>query len=231
MADAYSQAGSETDAQLAYEQFLMFFPESEFRSTVRFRVASMRFDAGDYMRAAVDFSTVVEEETTPEIASASLFNLAMCRRILGQTGEAFDTLDRYRSLYPGDERAADVAYQLGDIHENAGRTEKAIEEYETALASSSDDLKADLYCRLGNCRETLGDDAGAVAAYKKAIASEEKSDPVRLSAVARCAALYEKQGEYKKAISAYRDLVQNAEDPELIVAAKARVEQLEAVAK
>jgi TolA-binding protein len=231
MADAYSRSGSDADAQVAYEQFLMFFPESEFRSTVRFRVASMRFDGGDYMRAAVDFSTVIEEETSPEIAAASLFNLAMCRRMLGQTSDAFDTLERYHSLYPGDERATDVAYQLGDIHENAGRTEAAISEYETALASDNGDLTAELYYRLGTCRETLGDETGAVAAFKKAIDAKDKTDPVRLSAVARCAALYEKKGEYKNAIAAYRDLVENAEDPELIVAAKARVEQLEAVVK
>ncbi len=231
MADAYSRSGSDADAQLAYEQFLMFFPESEFRATVRFRVASMRFDGGDYMRAAVDFSTVVEEETTPEIAAASLFNLAMCRRMLGQTGDALETLERYRSLYPNDERAADVAYQLGDIHENAGRTEAAINEYDTALALGPGELAAELHYRLGTCRETLGDEPGAVAAYKKAIALKDRADPVRLSALARCAALYEKKGEYKKAIAVYRDLVQNAEDPELIVAAKTRVEQLEAAAK
>ncbi|UCH82884.1 MAG: tetratricopeptide repeat protein [Candidatus Latescibacterota bacterium] len=231
MADAYSQSGSDADAQLAYEQFLMFFPESEFRSTVRFRVASMRFDAGDYMRAAVDFSTVVDEETNAEIAAASLFNLAMCRRMLGQTTDAFDTLERYRSLYPADERAADVAFQLGDIHDAAGRTQAAVEEYQTALASGPGDLAADLHYRLGTCRETLGEDDSAVAAYKKAIALRGKADPIRLSAIARCAALYEKKGEYKAAIAAYRDLVENAEDPELVLAAKTRVEQLEAVAK
>ncbi|UCG50450.1 MAG: tetratricopeptide repeat protein [Candidatus Latescibacterota bacterium] len=231
MADAYSRSGADADAQMAYEQFLMFFPESEFCATVRFRVASMRFDAGDYMRAAVDFSTVVEEETDPEIAAASLFNLAMCWRMLDRTGEAFDTLERYRSLYPADERAVDVAYQLGDIHENAGRTEAAINEYETALASGSNDLAADLHYRLGSCRETLGDDNGAIAAYRKAIGLKNETDPIRLSAVARCAAIYEKKGEYKDAIAAYRDLVQNAEDPELVIAAKERVEQLEAVTK
>jgi TolA-binding protein len=231
MADAYSKAGSDADAQLAYEQFLMFFPESEFRATVRFRVASMRFDAGDYMRAAVDFSTVTEEETTPEIAAASLFNLAMCRRMLGQTGEALETLQRYRSLYPKDDRAVDVAYQLGDIHENAGRTKEAIDEYEAALTLGAGDLAPELHYRLGTCRETLGDEAGAITAYDKVIATKNKRAAVRLSALARCAAIYEKNGEYKKAIVVYRDLVQNAEDPELIVAAKERVEQLEEIMK
>ena len=231
MADSYSQTGADGDAQLAYEQFLMFFPESELLATVRFRVASMRFDAGDYMRAAVDFSTVVEEETDADMAAASLFNLAMCRRILGQTDEALETLERYRSLYPADERAVDVAYQLGDIHEAAQHTELAITEYETALALSPGELTAELHYRIGTCRETQGDEAGAITAYKKAISTKNRTDAFRLSAVARCAALYENSGDYKKAIAAYRDLVENADDPELVVAARTRVEELEAVVK
>ncbi len=40
-----------------------------------------------------------------------------------------------------------------------------------------------------------------------------------------------RKSEFKKAIAAYRDLVENADDPELVVAARARVEELEAVVK
>ena len=61
--------------------------------------------------------------------------------------------------------------------------------------------------------------------------AKDRADPFRLSAVARCAALYEKNGNWKKAIAAYRDLAKNAKDPELVVAAKERATQLEAIAK
>jgi len=180
------------------------------------------YDTG---RDLMDLGIIPTGNMLPETAYVKLI------WALGQTGEAFDALERYRSLYPGDERTAEVAYQLGDIHDAAGRTELAVKEYETAMASSSGDMTADLHYRLGTCRETLGDDSEAVAAYKKAMKSKNKADPIRLSAVARCAAIYEKQGEYKNAIAAYRDLVENADDPELVVAAKARVEELEAFAK
>jgi TolA-binding protein len=232
MADSYTEAASHADARQAYEQFLMFFPESELRTTVRFRLGSLRFDEGDYMRAAIDFSTVLEEKTSEEIAAASLFNMALCRRMLGETEPAQTALERYRELYAADQRAADVAYQLGDIHDAAGRTEMAAKEYRKALKAKPDKaLATELHYRLGVCHETLADDTAAIKAYKKAIAATDKSDAFRLSAVARCAALYEKAEEYKKALSAYRDLIKNAKDPELVVAAKERVSQLEAVVK
>ena len=58
-----------------------------------------------------------------------------------------------------------------------------------------------------------------------------KDDAFRLSAVTRVAALHEKKGDYSEAISAYRDLSENAQDPEIAVAAKERASQLEAIVK
>ena len=58
-----------------------------------------------------------------------------------------------------------------------------------------------------------------------------KTDPFRLLAVARCAALYEEKESWKKAVGAYRDLIKNSQDDELVMAANERVAQLEAAAR
>jgi TolA-binding protein len=209
----------------------MFFPESEFNTTVRFRLASSRFDEGDYMRAAIDFTTVMEHETSKDIASASLFNLALCRKMLGQTEEALQMLQKYKETYPNDDRSAQVAYHIGEALENAGRTMDAIDEYEKALASAPGDLSTELLYRVGTCREQLGEEDAALASYKRAVSAKDKTDAFRLSAVARCAAIHEKNGKYQEALSDYRDLIRNAKDPELVVAAKERAAQLEAASK
>jgi TolA-binding protein len=231
MAEAYGKTGSSDKARLCYEQFLMFFPKSELVSTVRFRLGSLRFVEGDYMQAAVDFTGVLSTETSEEIASASLYNLALCRRMLGEAEEARSLLERYRQEHPdGDERDADVCYQIGDIHDKAGRTKLAVEEFTRALAAKPRaNLAVEIYYRLGASREQLGEDDLAIEAYRKAMAAKLKTDAFRVSALVRCAALYEKKGNYDKALSAYRDLIQNAEDPELLVAARERVSELEAI--
>ncbi|MEE9271268.1 MAG: tetratricopeptide repeat protein [Candidatus Krumholzibacteria bacterium] len=232
MADAYGKAGQATDARLAYEQFLMFFPESELRTTVRFRLGSGRFDEGNYMQAAVDFMTVLEDSTTLEIASAALFNLALCRRILEETAEARTLLERYRKRYPNDERASQVAYQLGDILDLSGEYFDAAEQYKLSIRSGADPvLTIELYYRLGVCREHLDNDKGAIRAYRQALSSKKRSDAFRLSAVARLAALYEKAGNFKRALTAYKDLIRNAKDPELVLAARERATQIEAAVK
>jgi hypothetical protein len=49
--------------------------------------------------------------------------------------------------------------------------------------------------------------------------------------VARYAALYEEKGKFKEALSAYYSLIEDAEDPELVLAAEQRASQLETIIK
>ena len=89
-------------------------------------------------------------------------------------------------------------------------------------------LRTEVWFRLGSCREKAGDRDGALAAYDKAAGAEDRSDAFRLSAVARAAALYEEKEDYAKALAAYRDLMNNAQDPELKLAASGRASELAA---
>jgi TolA-binding protein len=50
MAESYSQAGKIPEAKNGYDQFLMFFPDSEFEPTVRFKLGTIRFAGGEYMQ-------------------------------------------------------------------------------------------------------------------------------------------------------------------------------------
>src|SRR5204863_8550220 len=102
MADAYAQGGSKDEAVQAYEQFLAFFPQSELASTVHFRLGLMRFEAKDWMQAAVAFTQALEDSASAEVRSASRYNLAICQRLLGQTAEARAALEAYRTDFGND---------------------------------------------------------------------------------------------------------------------------------
>ncbi len=120
-----------------------------------------------------------------------------------------------------------VAYQLGNLHESAGRTREAAAEYEKALASDPDGgARAEIQYRLGQCREKLGDGPGALKAYEQAMASRPAADPFRLSAVARLASMHEERGRVENALTCYRDIAKNSADAELAAAAKGRIAEL-----
>ena len=229
MADAAEQNQNTAEARQGYEQFLNFFPESELRQTAQFRLGMLDFQAGDFMRAAVQFTGVVDGEANAETKTACLYNLALCQRMLGDAEAARAALERYRNEHPGDARSVDVSYQLGDLHEKAGNCALAVDEYQKALASgAAQTLAIELYYRMGACREQQGEVDAALASYQKAMQAQNKSDAFRLSAVVRLATLHEEKGNVKGALSAYRDLVRNAKDAEMVAAAKERVAQLEA---
>jgi tetratricopeptide (TPR) repeat protein len=126
----------------------------------------------------------------------------------------------------------DIAFQLGDIHDQAGRNDEAMAAFEQALAAGPDSaLKVEILYRIGVCHENAADRDGALAAYARAAAGRDKTDPFRLSAIARSAGLYEEEKDYRQALAAYRDLMDNAEDPELVAAATGRASEIEAVLK
>jgi TolA-binding protein len=232
MADAYTRAGDTENASQAYEQFVTFFPNSEYRSQVRLRVGADRFTAGQYMSAAVEFASVLEDSIPPEVEAAAKFNLGLCRKMLGETGDAMELFVAYREQYPQDERQADVAQQIGELHEMAGRDDEATKWYKRALkAPTTSSQTAELCYRLGMCRERLGNVDGALRAYSGALTVEDRADPYRLSALARSAVLHEQNKNYRKAIVAYLDLAKNAGDPEVVLAAKERAAELENVGK
>lgn len=232
MGDSYSRAAMPEEALNAYEQFLVFFPDSELRPTVQFNLGSIRFDNEDYMRAAVDFTGVLEADSTGEMAGPALFNLSLCHVMLGDNAEAWSSLERYRSRYPDDERSHEIAYQLGDLHEQAGRFEDAVKEFRLALEDAKEaDRVLELQYRIGSCQEGLGDQDAALTSYRKTLKAKDKSNAFRLSALARCAALYEKAEKWEEAMTIYRDLAAHAKDEALAQAAKERADELELVAK
>ncbi len=229
LADCYAQLGSEDEARIAYEQFLSYFPDSELRPAVKFRLGLMHFAASNHLQAAIMFTAVLDDSLAAEMAAASLYNLALCQRQLGQTAEAEAALNRYRRTYPGDERKVQVAYQLGDLYDASGKLREAAAEFEAALAAGPDpELIAELRYRLGQCREKSGDTSGAVRAYEQAMAATPKEDAYRLSALARLAAIYEEQGDAAKAVTCYRDIGKHSPDSELAAAAQGRADELAA---
>lgn len=232
MADAYAHAGAIADARAAYEQFLAYFPESDLASSAAFRVGLIRFEARDYMAAAVAFTRALEDSAGRDVRSAARYDLALCQRALGDLPAARVELEKHRAEFPSGDHAAAVAFQLADLDEAADKHQEAARGFERALGlSPGRTLAAEIGFRLGHCRELLKDVPGALRAYADVARDAPRAEPFRLSALARLAALHEVRREYAQAVGAYRDIMQNAKDKELVAAAADRVSQLAPTAR
>ena len=232
LADAQAHAGRTAEARLAYEQFLSYFPSSALASTVEFRLGLLAFEGKEYANAAVAFTRALSDSASHEVRSASRYNLALSQRMLGDPAAARAGLEQHRREFASDARAADVAFQLGDLDETEGRVPEALEEYARALTlRPRPALVAEAAYRMGRAREQLGQIDAAMRAYAQAASASGRDDPYRLSAVARVAALSEKRKDYARAVAAYRDIARNTTDRELAAAAAGRVAQLESATR
>jgi TolA-binding protein len=229
MADALARAGDAPAARNAYEQFLSFFPDDELAPTVSFRLGLLQFESKEFMPAALSFTRALDDSAPPEVRGPAMFDLALCKRELGENEEARHELERYAAEFPAGPLAAQASLAMADLDAAAGRTDAAAAGFAHALSlQPGTALAAEAAFRLGRCREQLADTTGAVRAYNQAASCTDRSQPFRLSSLARLAALHEARREYTRALIAYRDIVQNSKDRELIAAAADRVTQLSA---
>ena len=230
MAEAYERAEADDKARQAYEQFLGFFGESDLKTSAYFRLGMSHFEATDYAEAATNFTAVLGGDPEPDVARASLFNLGLCARLQGDLDGAIGHFVAYQNRFPRDDRNAEVAFQLGDTYDQAGRIGDAIAAYRAAARAKPEPaLHAEIYYRMGSCFEKQKNTKKAIQAYNLAASGESHgNDPFRLSSVARCAVLYEDTEQYDLALMAYRDLMDNAGDPDLVAAARGRASEIAA---
>ncbi len=229
MAESYGRANDGAKARQGYEQFLGFFADSDLKTSAHFRLGMNHFEAGTYDQAAANFQAVLAAGNEPDIAKASLFNLGLCSRMQGNLEQAGGYFVEYQSLYPNDDRAAAVAFHLGDTYDQSGRVFDAIAAFRAAARAKPDPaLHAEIYYRMGGCFEKKDRTEKAIEAYTLAARGSEGNDPFRLSSVARCAVLFEDTDQYELALASYRDLMNNAGDPDLVAAARGRASEIAA---
>jgi TolA-binding protein len=189
-----------------------------------------QYEQAEYMAAATNFTAVMDQDVEPDLHPAALFNLAMAQQLMGDAPSALQSYQQYQKDYPNDERSVEVRLQIGSLQESSRDWEAAAKSYEDVLADGlPDERVAEVLFRLGQCRENELDVDGALAAYERAMSEGAARDPFRLSAVARGAAIYEDREDYPNALAAYRELIENADDAELVAVAQMRADELEAV--
>ena len=229
-ADSLERAGHQDRARQGWQDFLTYFPHSELAATAQLHLAGLRFRDGRYHLAVSDYQRVLQMPADPEVHAAAWYNLASCRRILGEQELALAALARYEGLPPCNCPRDVAAIRVqGEIQQELGHLREAARQYARAVEQGADAEEAvELNYLAGMCLKQAGDLDQALKSYSLAIASPDLSNAFRLSALAQTADLQEEQGNYQGALSAYQDLMKNATDPALAGAAGERAAQLEA---
>ena len=117
---------------------------------------------------------------------------------------------------PGDARAADVAFQLGDLHEaggpaRRGRCRSSSARWPSSPSPALRDRAAVPARALP--RAARATPTARCAAYEQAAAATDRTIRSACRRVARCAALHETRRELRAALAAYRDIIEERQGP------------------
>ncbi|MGC8838446.1 MAG: tetratricopeptide repeat protein, partial [Anaerolineae bacterium] len=194
LGDLYWKLGRVDDALREYQEAARYDPDD---FTAWHAIGQILEERGqmDEAKAAYEKAVTAAEaylKGNPRDATVT-YTLGLMYLLLGDTERAIALLQKAVALKP----SADGHRSLGNAYSQAGEHEKALEEYQAALAMDPQNVAS--WTALGDTYATLGRTDEAIAAYRQALALKEDAD-----IHAYIALLLDKQGRTDEAEAEYR---------------------------
>ncbi len=189
-----------------------------------FRKGICYFNLGEFeesITAFKDFSLLYSED--PLVKDATL-NIALCYKKLQKLGESIEAYEKFVSVYPEDEKVGFAFLQIGSLYEVMDDYEKAVEAYEKVPGGKREKSEAEFYA--ARCYDKLKMPEKEKQVYEALVNFVPRSDEYRLAGLMRLAEIYEAEGQLKKGLVIYGDIVQNSKNPDWVALAKERMKIL-----
>lgn len=203
---AYS-AGEYGDATAYLRRAVTLAADASQAAQSAFLLGQALRDGGDAAEAAVQFQDVAEEYPESEYADDALYEYALIQRAAGRTEAARRAYRRIVSNYGDGGLAGEALYRTAELAFADRAFEDARDTYFEYRSSFPDGefFEAALYWG-GVASAEIGEDSGALLQWERLIADFPEAS-VRPEAMRRAAALYERRGEYRKALNLYTSLI------------------------
>jgi len=202
LADLYREQGRADEALQEYRLAVQYDPDD---FTAWGAIGQILEERGEGEEAKGAYEKAVAaarshlERNPHDATTASLLGLMYL--LMGDTGQAIWALQQAVALQPN----ADNHYALGNAYFMAGEYEKALAEYQAALAADPTHVASAV--RLGDTYDKLGRTDEAIAAYRQALALQEDAD-----VHAYLGMLLARQGQAEQAEAEYRASLQLADN-------------------
>ena len=212
------------EAVSAYEGFVLNFPEDRLVSQAMFREAICYFNMGKFEESVgvfKEFSLLYFED--PLVKDAAL-NIALCYKKIQKLRESINAYENFVAVYPKDEKVGFAFLQIGSLYEVMDDYGKAVEAYEKVPGGKREKGEAEFYA--ARCYDKLKMPEKQKKAYEALVNFVPRSDEYRLAGLMRLAEIYEAEGQLKKGLVVYGDIVKNSKNPDWVALAKERIKIL-----
>lgn len=180
----------------------------------RFIRAKELLGGGDYAGAVDEYEAVVSEHPTSPYAPRSQYMVALVyNRHLFDTGRALKAYSKLTYMYPEAPEVIRALEDMAEIHSRTGEHSRAIEEYERLLKNNPG--KKNDYQYLVAMEYIKLNDFVQAQAELRDLAGRLPEGPERLKARYQMAYIHYLNGETKKALEAYDEIIQGSGDAKL----------------
>jgi len=231
LGECYFNMGNYADAASAYERFAQNFPQDNDVPLALFKAGSSYYNLKEYDKAAAAYEKLLSSFPSTPYAKSALYNLALAYKDAGNDDRAEEVYTEYLKSSPGTAQSQQALWDVFSIEKNRKNYPaalKTLQQISAAATPGSDSLIEASY-RIGSIKEKMGDETGAQQAWEAMISLRPASSPYRLQALINLSKIYEKNSNWSRALSVYRDLAQNADSPAVVQAAKQRIEQIQSM--
>jgi len=174
-ASLYGKANDNEGRERALARLAADFPEYGKGDRIKFTLASLKFNEGDYARAAQMFEEVVRSFPKSDLRGSAMFRAAYCTFLAGEKEKALAMFDKFLKEFPDSEDVAQAYYFKGEALTELNRAQEAVEAYRLCIgASTKPELTAAAHYRLGLLKEKSGDMEEALAEYNAAVSANPK---------------------------------------------------------
>ena len=203
----YYYMGKNEKALEWFHDFIAQYPASSFVSPAYFKIGMMLHDRGDFLHAAEVFEKAAVASTADE---KSRFRAAFNAAIDYQKSSTWLEAARlYRTIvdsFPEEVGASSIYLKIGFCYIQASHFEDALKYFQKASAIAAAEEKPEVFYWMAQCWARLGDHQKAIAEYLAA-AALSADGPWAITSEFEAARLYERTGEYKKALGLFKKII------------------------
>ncbi|HEV8307770.1 MAG TPA: tetratricopeptide repeat protein [Methylomirabilota bacterium] len=221
------ETGRTPEGVRTLEQFLAANPSQELAPSARIVLGETHAKAGRGREAIEQYRALVKQAPTHPFVPQALYQIGELSQRLGRAADAESAWKTLRRDHPGDALAALAGLELAQGYLKRRQFDQAMD-VAREVADSGGAQRFQALLLLGESALKAGKLGDAETAYARALAEAPPDSPERLRALAGVGLVAESQREAGAARRAYQEIIDKAEDAELVQWAKGRVQGLEA---
>jgi TolA-binding protein len=208
------------------EQFIAQAPGSELVPPARLLAAESQAKAGRFREALEQYQALVRTAPTHALVPSALYQIGELSLRLSRPAEAEAAWRTLRRDFPQHALAGPAGLETARLHAGRKQWEPALQAAQS-VADLKGDERSDALLIVGQSALQLRRNADAVQAYHAVVVEAPPASKRYFEGLAGLAATLEAATDKDGARRAYREIVDTAQDPELVRWAKARLTALE----